>query len=226
MTSRQDIIDYISHLCKGTVFSKPEITQLGSELTILSDKIGNVTKSLIISFRLSDTGMAIQSIGAFLTDAKLESFIEHIAEQNNLQFNKSMTRTVTYSASDLKLYRKITLDEVDDFEVYKKYIQKYLFHEVVPFFKNRSTIEGLGAYVLKYDFDNIINIGLGGEYPINILKAITIAKWCGNDSKYEEYTTGLQLWINEDRNDPNYAKTSESYQAAFNELKEKLTGPL
>lgn len=221
--SKQNIIDFVSDLYKEVVCSDIEMTQFASELTVISAKKDDVIKSLIMSFRLSDIGISIQSIGAFLTFERLESLVKPITEQNNLANNKPITRTITHSASDPKLYRKITLEEVSDFESYKTLLQEFVSNEITPFFEGRGTIEGLGEYVLQHPFDNIINIGLGGEYPVNVLKAITIAKWCGNEAKYETYTKGLQTWIDEDRNDPNYAKMCDAYQGALDELKDKLS---
>jgi hypothetical protein len=226
MISKQNIIEYVTDLCKEAMGSELEVAQIDSELTVLSAKRDDVIKSLMMSFRLSDIGVSIQSIGAFLTHAKLESFIKPIAKQNDLPYNKLITRTMTYSASDPKLYRKLTLEEVSGFEAYRKLLQEFVLKEIIPFFESRSTIEGLGDYVLQHPFDNIINIGLGGEYPVNVLKAITIAKWCGSEAKYEEYIKGLQTWIDEDRNDPNYAKMCDAYQGALDELKSKLGAAL
>lgn len=223
MVNNQDIIDHVSNLCEGTVFSDFEITRFDSGEVILSEKRNDVIRYLIMSFRLSEIGKSINSISSSLMHSKLESFIEPIATLNNLPYGASKERTLTYSASEPKLYRKLTSEEVNNIDTYKGLIQKFVLDEIIPFFESRGTIEGLGEYVLQHPFDNIINIGLGGEYPVNLLKAITIAKWCGNEVKYEEYTKGLQTWIDEDRNDPNYAKMCDAYQGALDELKEKLS---
>ena len=222
MTSNQDIIDYVLDLCKSTAFSKLDINRFESGEVVLLEKRDDVTISLMMSFRLSDIGKSINSISSSLVHATLESFVKSIAASNSLLYDTAKERTITYSATNPTLYRKLTLDDVGNFEIYKVLIREFVTSEIIPFLKSRSSIKGLGEFVLQHDCSNIIKIGIGGEYPVNVLKAITLAKWCGNDARYQEYTKGLQSWIDEDRKDPNYAPKCDSYQGALNDLKKKL----
>jgi len=207
-------------------------SNLGDSYQVEADKIisgefilkmisKNSALRLVIKFRLSKDGMAPSGIAPLIYINRLESFIKPIVLIHGLDYSLENEHSIVYSTSNKALYGEITRKEHGDIEL-KNLSAEYLTSNIIPFFKSRSTIEGLGDYVLQHDFDNIINIGLGGEYPVNVLKAITIAKWCGNETKYQEYTKGLQVWIDEDRNDPNYAKMCDAYQGALDELKSKL----
>lgn len=193
------------------------------ELIIFSEK-GGVLYTIQTRFQLSDVGMAPREILWWLKVEAIEKLVELIAINNGLKYDANFEHTLTSSVHDKELYKNVTSGTLD-VPIFRKKFEDYSSEEIIPFFESRSTIEGLGEYVLRHAFDNIINIGIGGEYPVNVLKAITIAKWCKNEARYEEYTKGLQTWIDEDRDDPNYAKMCDAYQGALDELKEKLASP-
>lgn len=195
-------------------------TVSSGELLIWSESNG-VIYTLQTRFQLSKIGMVPREISYWLKEESIEKIVEPIAINNSLNYDSSFEHTLTSSVYEKDIYKKLT-SGILDITAFKEQFEIYFSKEINPFFESRNTVEGLGAYVLEHTFDNIINIGLGGEYPVNVLKAITIAKLCRNEAKYEEYTKGLQTWIDEDRNDSNYAEICESYQMALDMLKEKL----
>lgn len=170
-----------------------------------------------------NNGYEIDQLSTKIYLKTLEGSLEPILTKH--RFNSSLVTLRNSSNNNRELFLGICSTEINDSisnEKVSRIFEEYLTKEIIPFFKSRSTIEGLGEFVLQHDFSNIINIGIGGEYPLNVLKAIAIAKWCGNEARYQEYTTGLQSWIDEDRKDPNYAPKCDSYQGALNDLKTKL----
>ena len=144
-----------------------------------------------------------------------------VAKESQLNYDKNLERTFTYSAIDSKAYRYLTTKE-HEIEKLKELITTYIKDELNVFLENKSSIEGLGEFLLKNDFENVLNVGIGGEYPLNILKAIAIAKLCGREDRFREYLDGFQKWINEDRNDPEFANACDSHQIALEVLSDKL----
>lgn len=222
MNDKKSFINSIVDFLKSQdLFKELEYKTVSSgELLIWSESKG-VVYILQTRFQLSDIGMAPREISYWLKSEAVEKNVEPIAVNSGLNYDSSFEHTLTCSVYEKDLYKRLTSGTLD-VVAFRKQFEDYFSKEIIPFFEGGGTIEGLGEYVLQHPFDNIINIGLGGEYPVNVLKAITIAKWCGNEAKYEEYTKGLQTWIDEDRNDPNYAQMCDAYQSALDELKSKL----
>ncbi len=222
MNNKRSFISAIVDSLKDqSLFEKSEYKTVSSGELVIFSELDRVLYTIQTRFQLSDVGMAPREISCWLKVDTIEKVIESIATNNGLRYDPNFEHTLTNSVKDKNLYKDLTSGTLG-IPLFREKFEDYSSIEIIPFFESRGTIEGLGEYVLQHPFDNIINIGLGGEYPVNVLKAITIAKWCGNEAKYEEYTKGLQTWIDEDRNDPNYAKLCDAYQGALDELKSKL----
>lgn len=215
------IVDSIG---KQYPFNKDLQTEIlnSGELLVFSEHY-EVTYIIQIRFQLTDIGIAPRGIEYWLRIKSIERLVETIAKENGLKYNSDFQHTIVNPLQNKELYKKITSGTLE-VSLFQNLFEDFLSGEVIPFFKSRNTVKGLGEYILSHDFKNLINMGIGGEYPVNILKAISIAKLCNNEARYQEYTIGLQNWIDEDRKDPNYAKNCDSYQGALNDLKKKLEG--
>jgi hypothetical protein len=168
-------------------------------------------------------GIEIDQLHAKIKLKKIEDYISTTIKDVDI---KNQDYTLRNSSnSNRELFLKVCTSQINDekslFEITKKLIE-YINIEIRTFLDSNSSIEKLGDFILDFDFPELINVGIGGEYPANILKAITVAKWCDNETKYLEYKKGLQEWIDEDRNDPNYTKMCDTYQKGLNQLIEKL----
>ena len=217
-----DLIDKEFRTAFGdTVDYKYENAISGESIAYISDSFS--IKKLIVKFKFSENGISPSSIVPSVFINQLEDFIEPVAKSNGLNYTKLNEHSIVYSTCDQELYGQITRIDNDDI-VLERLLRKYFVNNIIPFFKNACTVKDLAKTILNKDINDIVNIGIGSDYPLNILKAITIAKWCKNEEKYNEYKTGLQTWINEDRNDPNYSNMCDSYQGALNELTSKLEG--
>lgn len=206
---------------KHNIFSNVKTKLLDSGEVLFLSELNSDLYVIQTRFQLSDIGLAPREILFWLRIEKVERLLESIAVKNKLKYNYDFQHTITAGIRNKELYKTITSGKLE-IDVFKELFNNYLVEEITPFFMTRGSLDGLGNFILQHDIDKISNIGLGGEYPANVLKAITIAKLCRNEPRYQEYIKGFQCWIDEDRNNPNYAKMCDDYQGALNDLKDIL----
>jgi hypothetical protein len=190
------------------------------EVLISSEQDG-VRYTIQTRFQLSDIGVAPREITHWLRVKSVEKPLEAIARRHGLQYDYDTQHTLAAGIRNKELYRRMvsgTLDVGPFMALFEKYLQE----EIVEFFKGRNTPGGLAALVRATDFGDVIKIGIGGEYPVNVLKAIAIAHHDRNGPRYVEFKQGLQTWIDEDRKDPKYSPRCDSYQGALDELVAQL----
>lgn len=188
-------LNLIGHQPPGSVFLKAQ----------------NDHNGFYLSWRIVEKpeGYEIDQLSPKLEIYKLEKFIAHLSKDNGLEKlydNISMyDKLETNRDLFLKLCTKRISSEEDLPEILILFLEFYE-KEIKTFYKTKNTIINLSDKMKNVPFSQLAEMGIGGKYPINILKAITIVKWGGNVEKYNEYKTGLQAWIDKDRTNPKYAE--------------------
>lgn len=190
---------------------------------IFKKETENIIYNLSWRFLLKPKGHEIDQLSATIFFKPLEKIINKISKDYLLTPSIATLRNSSKNNRTLfeEICSTIIMDEDSAIRVSNLFVN-YLIKEISVFFEARSNLKGLGEYVLSNSFENIINIGLEGEYPLNVLKAITIAKWCKHQAKYQEYYQGLQNWIKEDRVNLNFSEKCDTYENALQSLIEKI----
>ena len=211
----------VDALRKAGLLENLERRECDSGETVLTSESNGVTYTLQIRFYLGDIGLAPKEITPWLRLTTLERRIEAIADHHGLKYRYADASTLAMGIRNKTLYRTL-VSRTLDVDAFRTTFEQYLSEEVAEFFRSRNSVEGLGKHILALDFKDVVHCGIGGDYPLNVLKAITIAHACGDSRKFAEFKQGLQAWINEDRSNPKYSHMCDAYQGALDELLAEL----
>jgi hypothetical protein len=220
MISKQVVIAVLTDNVKSYApFASLDFRQHSAGDVEFSKSDGDSVLSLYWRLLDKSDGFEIDQLSARISFTPLENFIGPLATNFGLKSSgvtlrnsPNSNRELFLSVCSTRIKDDNTLNEVS------ANLIKYLGIEVIEFFNSLKTLAGLGGFIQTKNFADLINIGIGDEYPVNIFKAITIAHWCSNSLKYEEFKKGLSGWFEEDKRDPNYAKVFPSFERAFSAL--------
>ncbi|HZY79486.1 MAG TPA: hypothetical protein VFE50_08185 [Cyclobacteriaceae bacterium] len=175
--------------------------------------VNNSTKILHLHFELSGRGLSPSALSAMINIHRLEEFIKPIIQKNGLPYSDEIEYTVLHTIKDRELYRGLKKEHSD--EEHNRLLRTILVEEIIPFFNRINTVEDMSDAVAQVDFRNLTMVG--GQYPVKFLKAITVAKWCNLESKYDEYKNEFKRLIKDERDDPD-PNDADSFQNAFDEV--------
>lgn len=219
-TERSNYVDFLLAIIKPEIndIERIQIKWAETPDAIVRIDATAVVMELHVRFWIGEPTLAELASSVYFR--ALEKFIEPIAVRHGLEYSPDWN-SIGHPTNNPSLYSHITSGKLTPWES-RTLSERYLRTNTIPFFKEASSVAGIGNRIRNLGVKEIVNGGMSGAYPVNVLKAITISKWCGNDAKVLELERELRAWIVEDRADPKRSKMANSYEAALDELMEKL----
>lgn len=218
---RSDYVDFLIAIIKSKINTIEKIQITWHETPEVTVRMDAPTLVMELHMRFRTGEAKLIELASLVYFRELEKFIEPIALRHDLEYSPN-SRSIGYSATDPASYIQMTTSSKLAARELRDLAEQYLRTNTIPFFKEASSVAGIGNRIRNFGVKEIVDGGMSGVYPVNVLKAITIFKWCGNDAKVLELEKELRAWIVEDRVNPEHYKITNSYEAALEEVLEKL----
>ena len=180
-------------------------------------------KAIGFRFLQGNEGPTIDQVVAEISLDRIEALLEPIVDKYKLGVQGSTRKkTLDNTQPEFESVCRTPIGNEANLVHVLEAFSGFMNRMVSGFFNDEGTISGMGQAVLECPFDDIINQGIGGEYPINVLKAISLAHLCGNNEVAKSYEKGFQSWIEEDREDPTMAHLCDDYLKALKDLQARI----
>ncbi len=167
----------------------------------------------------------LTSEGLTLILKRFEPLFYSLVDERLLDYYDT-NRSVTLVFQEFYNHKKSfeVSQDVNSLEEILAYLDEYckgLRFYVDEIFPKFSDIRFYAEYI-AVPFEKHLERQVGGSYPVQLFKKLTILKWGGQDEKYEEYKQGLREYIKEDFFEPRHKEKASLYEECFQTLTQRL----